>query len=112
MTEIVTKGIDKIRKNYLNKVELSSIKGASLEKAKRLFVIVIKDFKKGNLSSDELATFGFELFHGVAKRFPKSDLFQASLAASELIFAVRSDAVYKNISSYLIEIDKFYETNK
>lgn len=112
MTEIKTRGIGSIREKYLRDFGLPSIKDASLEKANKLFVTVIQDFKNGKLSSDELSTFGFELFHGVAKRYPKSELFQATLSASELIFAIRSEAVYANISSYLSDIDKFYSVNK
>lgn len=112
MTEIKTKGIDSIREKYLKRFGLPSIKQASPEMANKLFVAVIDDFKKGELSSDELATFGFELFHGVAKKNPDTDLFQASLSASELTFATRSEAAYDNIPSYLADIDKFYSNNK
>ena len=110
--EIITKGIDAIQRKYLEKIGESAIRGISLPKAIQLFVLVIKDFKNGILSSDDLADFGFKIFHGVAKNHPKSDLFQASLSASELSFAIRSEVVYSNIPQYLRDVDKFYEQHK
>ncbi len=112
MKEIKTKDISPLRKKYLKDFGLSSLREATLSQANEFFVTVIHDFKNGKLSTDELSTFGFELFHGVAKKHPESDLFQASLSASELAFAIRSDAVYKNIPSYLTDIDNFYKANK
>lgn len=110
MTEISTKGIDLIRDKYLQEIGLSSIKLSTIEQANKLFVAVIRDFRKGELSSDELSTFGFEIFHGVAKKNNESDLFQASLSASELIFEIRSDG--QNIQRCLKDINGFYENNK
>jgi len=112
MTKIETKGIDRIRKVYLDKFGLSSIKEASLEVCESLFLKVIENFKAGKISTDELSTFGFEIFHGVAKKYPKSELFQASLSASELTFYIRSKATYRNIPQCLEDLDKFYEKNK
>lgn len=107
-----TKKIDEIRDIYLKELGLTSIQESSLENANKLFVSVIEDFKKGKLSIDELSSFGFEVFHGVAKKHKDSDLFQASLSASELSFSVRSEATYSNIPSYLRDIDTFYSNNK
>lgn len=112
MPEIVTKGIDSIKGKYLKKVGESSIKDLSLTKAEQMFVFVIEDFKNGTLSSDELADFGEVLFHDVAKKYPKSNLFQASLSASELTFYLRSKRGYKDIPYYLDRIDKFYKHHK
>lgn len=110
--KIVTKGIDEIRVIYLKELDLTSISDSSLETANKLFVRVIEDFKSGKLSIDELSSFGSEIFHGIAKKSKESDLFQASLSASELSFSVRNEANYSNISSYLGDIDSFYEKNK
>lgn len=112
MPEIVTRGIDSIKGKYLRKVGASSIDKLSLPKAEQLFVFVIEDFKNGTLSSDELADFGFKIFHRVAKKYPGSDLFQASLSASELNFCIRSKTGYKNIRWYLEDVDKFYENHR
>jgi len=109
--EIITKSIDSIQKKYLKKIGESSINGISLEKGKSLFVLVIRDFKKGTLSPDELSSFGFEIFHGVAKNYPKSDLFQATLDASDLRFYMRVKGSYENLIRRLNEIDNFYEIN-
>lgn len=110
--KIETKDINEIRDLYLKELDLTSINGVSLETANKLFVKVIKDFKSGKLSIDELSSFGSEIFHGVAKKNKESELFQASLSASELSFSVRSEATYSNISSYLSNIDSFYQKNK
>lgn len=110
--KIETRGIGGIRDDYLRVLNLTSIAEASLEIANKLFVNVIEDFKNGKLSIDELSSFGFEIFHGVAKKNKESDLFQASLSASELSFSVRNEATFSNISSYLKDIEKFYSENK
>lgn len=108
--EIITKGIDAIQGKYLKIIREPAIRGISLPKANQLFVLVIKDFKTGILSSDELANFGFKIFHGVAKHYPNSDLFQASLSASDLNFEMRTGGT--RVSKCLEDIDKFYEKNK
>lgn len=107
--KIETKGINEIRNTYLKELNLTSIEEASLETANKLFIAVINDFKTGKLSIDELSSFGSEIFHGLAKKYKKSDLFQASLSASELSFAIRSEVTYSNISSYLSDLDTFYQ---
>lgn len=110
--KITTKGIDEVRDVYLKELNLTSISESSLETANKLFVRVIEDFKNGKLSIDELSSFGHEIFHGVAKKNKDSDLFQASLSASELSFSVRNEATYSDIPSYLRDIDTFYNNNK
>ncbi len=112
MPKIITKGIDSIKDNYLKNVGEKSLDDLSLSKAEQLFVSVIEDFKNGTLSSDELADFGFKIFHRVAKKYLKSDLFQASLSASELNFYIRTKTGYKNIQWYLEDVDKFYEAHR
>lgn len=107
-----TKKIDETRDIYLKELGLISIEDASLEDTNKLFVIVIENFKNGKLSIDELSSFGFEIFHGVAKKYKDSDLFQVSLSASELSFSIRNEATYSNIPSYLRDIDIFYNNNK
>jgi len=110
MPEIITKGVDAIQGRYLKKIEESAIRGISLSKANHLFILIIKDFKTGILSSDDLANFGFKIFHGVAKHYPDSDLFRASLSASDLNFEIRSKG--NRIPQCLEIINKFYEDNK
>lgn len=111
-TFIATKGVKETEKVYLDKVGIKLIREASLPDAIKLFVLIIEDFKKGKLSSDELSALGFEIFHGLAKRFPESDLFQASLSAAELSFAIRSKDCYGSIHGYLSDIDNFYSVHK
>lgn len=108
--EIITRGIDTIQKKYLKSVGESVINGIPLTKANKLLLLVIEDFKKGILSSDELANFGFKIFHGVAKKYPKSDLFLASLSASDLNFEMRTGGI--RVSTCLKNIEGFYENNK
>lgn len=103
---IKTKNSDTIERRYLSKIGLTSSE-LDLESATQLFVLIIRDFKKGLLSLDELSSLGFFLFHKAAKRYPKSILFQATLTASELNFAIRN--IYKSIPRYLDAIDAFYE---
>lgn len=112
ISKINTKGIGSIREKYLNKIGISSMKDISLLKGKEFFLIVIEDFKKGILSPDDLSDFGSEIFGWVGKKYPKSELFQVSLAASELSFYIRAKGSYENLPWYLEEIDKFYERNK
>lgn len=112
MPEINTKGISSVSRKYLKEIGESSIKDISLSKGSQLFLLVIEDFRKGILSSDDLSDFGFKIFHGIAKNYPESDLFQASLSASELSFYLRAKGSYKDIPQYLEDVDKFYEKNK
>lgn len=96
--------------NYLKPFSVLSLKELSLEQGNQLFVQIIQDFKDQKLSLDELSVFGSKIFHEVAKnKSENSDLFFKSLSASELNFAVRSSAVYGNISIYLKDIDNFIE---
>jgi len=106
---IKTKITDACKQKYLRKVEARSFDELTLPKADNLFWLVIGDFKKGKLSSDDLSCFGFFLFHAVAKHHPSSFLFNATLSASELSFAMRNPAVYRNIKKYFEDIDNFYE---
>ena len=108
--EIITKNIYAIQRKYLKKIGESTIEGVSLPKANQLFILVIGDFKTGILSSDDLADLGFKIFHGVAKHYPKSDLFQATLSASDLAFEIRTGSA--RVSTCLKDIDNFYRKNK
>ena len=102
--------MDKKLLNYLKPFSVLSLKELSLEQGNQLFVQIIQDFKDQKLSLDELSVFGSKIFHEVAKnKSENSDLFFTSLSASELNFAVRSSAVYGNISIYLKDIDNFIE---
>lgn len=101
-----------MEEKYLKKFGIRSLDNASLDEGTKLFIAIINDYKHGNLSIDELSFFGFELFHKIGKKHPNSKLFQASLSASELAFAIRSEAAYKNIALYLTDIDRFLKENK
>lgn len=105
---IKTKNIDALKQKYLRKVGACS-NNLDLPKAEELFQLVVKDFKKGDLSFDDLSNFGFYIFHTVAKHHPSSGLLKATLSASELNFVVRSPSVYSNLELYLKDIDKFFE---
>jgi len=105
---IKTKNIEAIKQEYFQQIGACSNE-LDLPKAEELFRLVIKDFKKGVLSLDELSSFGFYIFHAVAKHHPLSGLFKATLSASELNFVVRSPSVYSNLELYLKDIDKFFE---
>lgn len=100
--------VDKKRQKYLKLFNVDSLEKLSLEQGNQFFIKIIQDFKNGKLTLDELSVFGHNIFHTIGKKYPKSDLFQASLFASELNFAVRSRAVFNNISMYLEEIEKFF----
>ena len=104
--------IDLKLKNLLKKYSVDSLEDLLESEAEKLFCEVIEEYKGGNLSLDELSAFGFKLFHGAAKKNPNSDLFRATLSASELNFAVRSKAVFDNIPEYLEDIEKFWESRK
>lgn len=106
---IITKSIEPIEKKYLHIIGETSIKNLPLPKAEQLFHLVINNFKKGILSSDEIASFGFRIFHGIAKHYPKSDLFLASLYASELSYYLRTKEGFYNLPKLLREIEIFHE---
>lgn len=96
-----------LKKKYFGKLDTISKGKNALRKAEQLFRRGYEDFKSGTLSLDEFSNFGFHVFHSVAKRYPQSELFQASLAVSDLSFAVRAPAVYGNIQLFLEEADSF-----
>ncbi len=100
--------IDKKQQKYIKQLNTDSLEKLSLEQGNQFFIKIIQDFKDGKLTLDELSIFGHNIFHTIGKKYPKSDLFQTSLLASELNFAVRSKAVFNNISIYLEEIEKFF----
>lgn len=109
MTKIIKLiSIDKKLKKYLEDFQVNSLEKFSIEEGNKFFVKIINDFKDAELTLDELSIFGENIFHKIAKKYPKSELFQASLCASELNFAVRSEAVFENIPMYLKEVEEFY----
>jgi len=85
------------------------LKPLTLDTATPLFIDAIKLFKSGCLSSDELSTIGNYLFT-FATKFPKSDLFQATLAAGELAFYIRYHT--SRLRTFLQILDEFYEKYK
>lgn len=110
--EIKRADINQIEKTYLTMFGLASLEETSIDNGNKLFVKLIDDFRSGDLSVDQLSSFGFELFHKVGKRNEGSDLFNASLSASELTFALRSSATFSNIQGYLEDIEDFYNKYK
>ena len=90
--------------------DVDSVDKLTLDQGNKIFVKIIKDFKSGELTLDELSVFGEIIFHQCAKNKPeKSDLFFVSLSAAELNFEVRAKAAYGNIAGHLIDIDEFFE---
>ncbi|MBP6866931.1 hypothetical protein KBC13_01590 [Candidatus Shapirobacteria bacterium] len=79
------------------------------KEANKIFIKKIKEFKNQDITLDEFSSFSGRFFHEAGKKYPKSDLFQATLMASELNFAVRAPAVFDNISMYLEEVENFYK---
>jgi len=112
MNEIIRQNIATLSKKYLKSKNETSIDNLSLEQAESMFLDILKDFKKGKISCDELSSFGFEFFHGIGKKHPQSDLFRVSLSASELTFAIRSETVYSNVPSYLTDLDNFLKKHR
>jgi hypothetical protein len=108
MNEINRINIKKLKGKYLKNMGITQSQKLTKETAEELFIKVIEDFKKGIISSDVLSSFGFNIFHEVAKKYPDSDLFRASLSASELTFTLRTKTVFKNISGLLEDIDNYY----
>lgn len=105
--------VEKKLLKYLKPFEIKAVENLTLEQGNSFFVNIIKDFKDGNLSLDELSVFASQIFHCLAKNKHKnSDLFSASLSAMELNFEVRSKFGYKNISSHLEDVDNFFDKYK
>lgn len=108
--EIKLISVDKKIIKYLKLFNVNSVGKLTLNQGNKFFVEVIKDFKSGALTLDELSVFGEIVFHQCAKNKPeKSDLFFVSLSAAELNFEVRAKAAYGNIAGHLIDIDEFFE---
>jgi len=109
--EIKLISVDKKLIKYLKLFGVSSVDKLTLDQGNKFFVEVIKDFKNGKLTLDELSVFGSILFHGVAKtKREKSDLFVASLSAMDLAFEIRN--VYDNVPQHMRDIDDFFEKYK
>jgi hypothetical protein len=100
--------VDRKRQKYLKQFNTDSLEKLSLEQGNQFFIKIIQDFKDGKLTLDELSVFGHNIFHAIGKKYPKSDLFQASLFASELNFSVRSGIDSNNTLMYLEEIEKIF----
>jgi hypothetical protein len=97
-------------KKYFRQFKIDSLSELTLNQANNFFSNIIKDFKEYKISLDDLAFLGSFTFHHFAKKQKnETDLFVVSLAAAELSFAVRQQAVYENIIFYLTDIDNFYK---
>ena len=101
--------IDKKLNKYLKDFSVDSLEELSIEQANKFFIKIIKDFKEGKLTLDELSVFGENIFHKIGKKHTKDDIFQASLSASELSFYVRVPEGFKNVSSFLSDVEEFYK---
>ena len=109
--EIKLISVDKKLIKYLKFFDVNSVDKLTLDQGNKFFVEVIKDFKNGKLTLDELSVFGSILFHGVAKtKRGRSDLFVASLSAMDLAFEIRN--VYDNVPQHMRDIDEFFEKYK
>ncbi len=109
--QILLPSLKDIEKRHARLFEGFSSGVMTLANAEAFLLRSIEAFRSGELSSDELSVIGFEIFHGVAKHHLSSDLYDASLAASELGFYIRSPHVYKNVVMFLEDINRFYEKN-
>ena len=101
--------IDKKLRKYLDAFGVDSLDKLSIEEGNKFFVKIIGDFKSGELTLDELSVFGENIFHKIGKKHTKDDIFQASLSASELSFYVRVPEGFKNVSSFLSDVEEFYK---
>ena len=111
--EIKLISVDKKLIKYLKFFGVDSVDKLTLDQGNKFFVEIIKYFKSGKLTLDELSVFGEIVFHQCAKNKPeKSDLFFTSLSAAELNFEVRSKAAYGNIAEHLRDVDEFFEKYK
>jgi hypothetical protein len=106
---IQLKSVDKKLEKYLKDYNADSLEELSLDQGNKFFIKVIKDFKEGKLSLDELSVFGGKIFHAIGKKNPKSDIFQASLSASELGFCTRSKEAFNNTPMFLSDVEEFFE---
>lgn len=104
--------VDKKQQKYLKTFNVDSLDKLSLDQGNQFFIKIIKDFKDYKLTLDELAVFGSNVFHGIAKKYPKSDLFQTSLSASDLSFCIRSKETFKNTPLFLSDIEDFLIKHK
>ncbi len=109
--EIKLISVDKKLIKYLKFFDVDSVDKLTLSQGNKFFVEVIKDFKIGKLTLDELSVFGSILFHGVAKmKKERSDLFIASLSAMDLAFEIRH--AYDNVPQHMRDINSFFEKYK
>lgn len=109
--EIKLISVDRKLLEYLHLFDVEDIKKLTLEQGNSLFIQVIKDFKSGKLTLDELSVFGSKVFHGVAKiKGEGSDLFLTTLSAMDLGFEIRN--VYGNVPQHMRDIDEFFEKYK
>ncbi|MFA7676150.1 MAG: hypothetical protein WCY28_01940 [Candidatus Shapirobacteria bacterium] len=99
--------VDKKLKKYLRDFNADYLEKLSLDQGNQFFVKIIKDFKEGNLTLDELSVFGNNIFHAIGKKHEKSDLFSTSLSTAELNFMIRNS--YLDIPNYLKDIDDFFD---
>ena len=96
---------------YLKLFDVDLVDKLTLDQGNKFFVEIIKNFKRGKLTLDELSVFGSILFHGVAKtKRERSDLFVASLSAMDLAFEIRN--VYDNVPQHMRDNDEFFEKYK
>lgn len=105
--EITIPGLEEVLHRHPRFLSIS--KPSTLSQATGIFVDAIAAFKSGELSSDELSTFGDHLF-AFATNYQKSDFFQATLAAAGLAFYIRCDP--SKIASFLDTINDFYMQHK
>lgn len=105
--EITIPGLEEVLQRHPRFLSIS--KPSTLSEATDIFVDAIAAFKLGELSSDELSTFGDHLF-AFATNYQNSDFFQATLAAAELVFYIRYHP--SKITSFLDTINDFYMQNK
>lgn len=93
---------------YLKPFNVDSLKKLSLEQGNKLFVKIIYDFKVGKLTLDELSVFGGNIFDAIGKKHTDSDLFDASLSASEINYYIRYKNSFEMAIQFLSDVEDFF----
>lgn len=102
--EITTPDISKLLEQYLKNEKLDQLNfQTSLQKAEKLFAAISKDYLAKKITLEEYSALGHYFFHHKGKQHQNATLFDASLAASELLFASQNKA--NDLSDFLSDIN-------
>lgn len=85
--KIITEDISNLLVNYLQKLKLIELNfTVDLEKVEEVFALISKDFLEEKLTLEQYSSIGYYFFHKKGKQDQNTALFDATLAASELLF--------------------------